>query len=111
MKEFVALGLGLLMPLVVSWLKDCGWPDWAKVLLSLGLSIVGGALSALVDGALDPQSLAYSSLIVFASATTFYKVWFENTGVNGRLEQSHPLGRPTNPAVPATQIAKPAIEK
>lgn len=91
MREFLTLACGLLMPFVVSWLKGRNWPDWAKVLLSLGLSIIGGALVALMDGSLDLQTLTRSSTAVFTSATVFYKLWFEKTTINSRLERLQPM--------------------
>jgi hypothetical protein len=95
MLEFLTLACGLLMPFLVSWLKGRNWPDWAKVLLSLGLSIGGGALVALADGSLDFQTLTRSSTAVFTSATVFYKLWFEKTTVNSQLEQMRPLNKPS----------------
>ena len=93
MSEFVALACGLLMPFVISWLKDCNWPDWVKVLLSLGVSVLGGALAAAATGQLDLNTLTTNSGIVFTSATVFYKAWFANTSMNNRLEQRRTLRR------------------
>lgn len=91
MSEFIALALGLLMPFVVSWLKCRNWPDWAKIALSLAISIAGGALAALADGRLDLRTLTSASGIVFTSATVFYKAWFATTNLNSRLERQRPL--------------------
>jgi biotin transporter BioY len=105
MLEFLTLACGLLMPFVVSWLKGRNWPDWAKVLLSLGLSIVGGALVAFVDGSLNLQTLAHSSTAIFTSATVFYKLWFETTSVNSHLEQLQPLNRPAPRSRPGSSAS------
>ncbi len=47
MNDFMILVFSLLMPLMVSGLKQQNWPDWAKVLTSLLLSLVGGAITRL----------------------------------------------------------------
>lgn len=92
MLEFLTLACGLLMPFLVSWLKNCDWPDWIKVLLSLGMSIIAGGLITFLEGAFDIQTLTQATTAVFTSATVFYKMWFEKTKVNERLEQAQPLG-------------------
>lgn len=86
MKEFLTLALSLAMPILVSWLKTSGWSDWAKVLLSLGVSLVFGVLIAAIDGGLDPRTIGASAATVFTIATAFYKMYFQATEMNRRLE-------------------------
>lgn len=93
MEEFLLLGCSLIMPLIVSWLKDCDWPDWAKVLLSLGIAVLGGALTSLVEGTLDLRSMTNASAVIFTCATVFYKTWFAQTMLNSQLEQGRLRGR------------------
>jgi hypothetical protein len=86
MKEFLNLALGLLMPMVVSWLKRNHWPDWAKVLLSLGIALLAGLITAGAEGNWNLSAIGANSGTVFALATVFYKTYFQDTSLNRRLE-------------------------
>lgn len=85
MAVFLVLVFSLITPLVVSWIKQSGWPDWAKVLLTLGVSLVGGALTALATGELVPTNIAGTGGVIFTLAVTFYKTYFQATQFNQQL--------------------------
>ncbi len=86
MEDFLVLAASLLTPILVSWLKDHRWPDWAKVLLTLGISLVAGVLIGLTDGKLDLRNIAGTGGVIFALAVTFYKAAFQGTDINRQLE-------------------------
>ena len=85
--EAWAVIVGILMPLVISWLKDVSWPDRAKFYFSVGLCIVAGGLTSLFAGQLvfSWQNAVVDIAIVFLAAQVFYKGWFEGTGWERRL--------------------------
>lgn len=85
MAAFLVLVFSLITPVVVSWIKRSGWPDWAKVLLTLAVSLVGGALTALATGELVPSNIAGTGGVIFTLAVTFYKTYFQATQVNQQL--------------------------
>ena len=87
MNDFFILVFGLLMPLIVSGLKQQNWPDWAKVLTSLLLSLVGGAITAAVNGEFALDRVAGSAGVIFTASTVFYKTYFQDTTFNKRLER------------------------
>ena len=87
MNDFIILVFGLLMPLLVSGLKQESWPDWAKVLTSLLLSLVGGAITAAVNGEFALDRVAGSAGVIFTASTVFYKTYFQDTTFNKRLER------------------------
>lgn len=91
MNELINLIAGLLLPPLISWLKDCRWPAHAKLALSLLLSLLAGGVSAYLDGALNWSDLVSSGAVVFTVATAFYKFWFEQTDLNQRLEDKQVL--------------------
>lgn len=95
MEVFANLAIGLLVPIVVSYLKDQGWPDALKLALSLGISILVGAATTWVAGQADGtpwtwQDFAANSGLVFTAATAFYKTIFQ--GVNFNRETLEPGG-------------------
>lgn len=100
MSEFLTLALSLLMPMIVSWLKRESWPEWAKVTLALALSILGGAVTAAVEGSIDLATVTTSSAIIFTSATVFFKAWFQHTTLNAQLEQSGPFAESSVASMP-----------
>ncbi len=103
MQAFLVLAASLLTPILVSWLKDHRWPDWAKVLLTLGISLGAGALIALAAGQLDLHNIAGTGGVVFTLAVTFYKAAFQNTELNQQLE-----GAPDQLQGAPDQVAKGA---
>jgi hypothetical protein len=86
MEAFLVLTSSLLTPILVSWIKQNNWPDWAKVLLTLGLSVAAGALIALVDQRADTSDILGTGSLIFTLAVTFYKTCFQSTRLNQRLE-------------------------
>jgi len=87
MQQFIALGIGLLVPLAVSALKRRAWPDGAKVALSLLVCALAGAAVAYGAGDLTWGAWAANAGLVFTSATTVYKTFFQATPLNATLEQ------------------------
>jgi hypothetical protein len=86
MESFLVLAASLLTPILVSWLKDHRWPDWAKVLLTLGISLGAATLIALTEGKLDLHNVAGTGGVIFTLAVTFYKAAFQGTALNQQLE-------------------------
>jgi hypothetical protein len=86
MEGFLVLAASLLTPILVSWLKDHRWPDWAKVLLTLSISLGAGTLIALAEGKLDLHNIAGTGGIIFTLAVAFYKAAFQGTDFNRHLE-------------------------
>ena len=91
MNELLIGVFSILMPLLISWLKRCDWPQEQKVLLTLAVCLVGGAVTAWADGSLDLSSTVVAFTAIFTGSQAFYKLWFEKTELNERLEQEQPL--------------------
>ncbi len=85
MEAFLILAFSLLTPPIVSLIKNSKWPDWGKVLVTLGVSLLGGALTALAGGTLDLHNIAGTGGIIFTLAVTFYKTYFQATELNHQL--------------------------
>ncbi len=81
--------LGFFVVPVVSFLKRSTWPTWAKVGLSAVVSLVAALISLLQDGSLGDASwktIVANLGVVFAVAAAFYKLNFEDTALNAKLE-------------------------
>jgi uncharacterized membrane protein YqaE (UPF0057 family) len=85
--EFLTLAFGLLVPPLVSFLKDCAMPDALKILLTLLASLAGGFAIVALTGDPDWRNIAGWSTAVFTAATTFYHAYFKNTLLNENLEE------------------------
>ena len=91
MAEFLTLAFGLLVPPLVSWLKDCQMPDALKILLSLLASILAGMVTAGVSGELDWRNVAGTSAVVFTVATTVFKTFFQDSVLDKNLSEKKVL--------------------
>lgn len=88
-EAFVSIALGFFVPAAVSYLKNTAWDKWKRIALAGALSFVAASASLFVQGELDSfKDLATNSAVVWAVATANYKLWFGNTELNLRLEES-----------------------
>lgn len=85
--EALAIIVGLLMPLLVSWLKNSDWTTRQKFLFSVGISLVLGFATSFFAGdvALRWERVLVDTAFVFLAAQVFYKTWFEGTSLDKRL--------------------------
>lgn len=85
--EALAIIVGLVMPLLVSWLKNSGWTTKQKFLFSVGVSLVLGAATSFFAGDLviSWEHALVDTAIVFIASQGTYKLWFEGTPLDKRL--------------------------
>jgi|SRR3989304_6277484 len=93
----IETGLGVMfgafLPPLISFLKQRHWPVWAKMVLTIGLSLVAGAVSSAIDGTVnfngdlihDPEGLLAAAAAAFTSATVIYRTFFRDTNWNDTL--------------------------
>lgn len=84
--ELVNLIVGFIAPLAVSFLKRCEWSQQRKVVATMGVCAAFGIMVALAGDELSAGAFAERALKVFAYATGFYKLYFERTDLNAKLE-------------------------
>lgn len=84
-----AVIVGVVMPFIISTLKNAAWPKQAKFALALGLSLVGGGLTAYFGGQLvfSWERALVDAAIVFTAAQAFYKLWIEDSQVDRLLTE------------------------
>lgn len=68
---------------VVQYLKDLDWPDAAKVILAIGVCVGLGAVQWSIGHPwreITWEAVAENSAVIFATATGFYKLYFQKAG-------------------------------
>lgn len=85
----VSLVLTLVVPAVVSYLKNTAWAKWQRIAAAGFISVVASGLALFAQGELKTfADLAVHGAVVWAGATANYKLWFGNTDLNMKLEAS-----------------------
>ena len=90
MKETIALMLGLVTPLLISWLKQKSWRRETKLLLAFAVCCAVAAVQVIGDavltGTFDVSSMPTLIAYVFSAAILSYQLHWERTDLNARLE-------------------------
>lgn len=81
----VALISSIVAPFIVSFIKRAHWRPWQSLLLALGVSLAGGALSAYAEGRLTGGSVLGMGLEVFVFSQAHYTSWFQALGLEDWL--------------------------
>lgn len=77
---------GALLPLVLAFIMRAGWPDWARVLLSLAVYIAVGALNAFLNDDFTRNGLALSVGTVVGAGFIGFQQW-RKLGITDRIER------------------------
>jgi hypothetical protein len=89
-EQAIAVILGIVMPVIVSFLKDCGWSTRQKFWFTILICGIAGAGTAFYTGGLaftfeGAQKLLLDVAIVFSASQVVYKAYFEGTGLDQKL--------------------------
>ena len=84
----VAVAVGIVIPFLVSFLKDVTWSAKSKQALSLVISLAAAGAIAVFDGGVTATTLVANLGVIFTTAQAFYIQYFESTKVNMKLEES-----------------------
>ena len=78
---------GVLMPFIVSAIKGASWADASKVILSMAVSLILGAITAYIGGSVSWHigAILANATAIFTEATLLYKIWFQGTKINATL--------------------------
>jgi hypothetical protein len=88
--QAVSFLVGIVIPLLISWLKSCAWPQRGKVLVALVVSVVAGAATSWAAGNLiwSWDRALVDAAIVVATGQGTYKLLLEGSGIDRRLTGS-----------------------
>lgn len=90
-KEALEALFAVVLPAIVSWLKDAQWSHQAKALLSFVVAGIAGALTVIVDGKIVAADWITTALTIWIASQAVYSVWFKATATNSWLESKHVL--------------------
>lgn len=75
----------VVVPFVVSWLKQPSWSKQLRFAIAALLSLLGALAAQYAAGALDGGSIIVAAIGVFTAAQMHYKSWFEGLGLEDWL--------------------------
>ena len=77
-----ALGI----PFAVAWLPRVSAPSWLKWVIAAAISLIGGYLTLVVSGELQPGlSLIQAASLILSASQVFYYVAFKGLGLEAAL--------------------------
>lgn len=84
--------LGVIAPIVVSFIKQVSWPPLAVQAVVVVVSLGAAVLALAVSGTFQSASITVESLIGYGAyiatvAQLVYQTYFKGTVLNGRLER------------------------
>lgn len=83
----------VLVPFVVSWLKQPSWPSWLRLVVAVLVSLVGGLLTVYIAGGLDGGSIIVAALAIFTASQAHFASWFQGLGIEARLNPAEATNR------------------
>lgn len=66
----------ILVPFIVSWLKQPSWPSWVRLAVAVLVSLIGGLLTVYIAGGLDGGSVIVAALAIFTASQAHFASWF-----------------------------------
>lgn len=84
---------GILLPIVVSFLKGKQWSTNVKFLFSIGVSIVVAAITLFAENDFNWRFLIVNAATVWASAQVVYQTWFKDTTAQSQLAAMMPWSK------------------
>lgn len=80
-----AVVTSVLLPFIISLLKNPKWSKEVKTYFAFGFSILVTGAILFVENKLNPEDIILSVLMVVLGAQGFYEKWFQNSNVNKYL--------------------------
>jgi uncharacterized membrane protein (DUF441 family) len=95
--------VAFLVPIVVSFLNQTGWPSWLKATVFFAVSLVAAAGTAYFEGDFSGKRFLDAALIIVAAGAAFYHGWWKPSGIAPLIEQKTNL--PTSNVPPPAPTA------
>jgi len=67
---------GVIIPVVITWLKDVTWPSYYKFAMAVGLSAAAAGLTAYINNDLTGTNLLTDFVTIFTISQTVYQTFF-----------------------------------
>lgn len=83
--EAIAILVGILMPFLITILKQVKFPKWANLLITVIACGAAGVATVWARGDLQWANLAVVTALIFVSAQAVYASYWRSTEVEGKL--------------------------
>jgi hypothetical protein len=90
--EYIAI-VGILLPLVIAYLKNQMWSKRIKMLLTIGVTILASLGHMVYSGSFEAMSLGKTFLTLLTISTTTYKWVWQPTRVAKVIEDKTGIGK------------------
>ena len=82
----------LLLPIIVSYLKNCAWSDTLKSVLSISVALAFGVAGVwIAKGSISFVDVSESVTAIYTASSLIYTVWFKTLPFNTWLEKQKVL--------------------
>ena len=84
-----ALIIGALMPFLVTFLKQAGWPKWANMIVTILACGLAGAVTVWATGGFDNFAVGNLLIIiaaVFVASQACYAAYWKNTPTEAAID-------------------------
>jgi len=89
----IGAGIGVILPLIVSFLKRSHWPTWANMGITVIICLAAGTITSAINGDIslegdminNPNGLLTAASAAFVSATVVYKTFFIGSQLDDTL--------------------------
>ena len=91
--QLIAIVVGALMPLLISFVKQKSFPRWANMLIAIGACIAAGVVTAWANEQLYWGVDLWTTIgIVFVAAQATYAAYWRDSGVETLLNRINVFG-------------------
>lgn len=85
---------GIVLPILVSFLKGQQWSTNVKFLFSMVVSLAIAALTLLIKNDFALDTLLANAALIWSSAQAIYQTWFRSTSMESTLAAALPWSKP-----------------
>jgi hypothetical protein len=103
--ELSSAFVGLLVPLIVSFVNQSHWKSQVKGLVAIVISLVAAVVTSWAAGDLHGKSLATSFLIVLGATLSTYRIFWKPTGIADSVESATTVHKTPTATAPTPTTA------
>lgn len=85
--EAIGLIIGIVMPLVITIVKQAGLERWVNLAITIIVCAIAGGLTAWACGQLDPANVLGSTAAVFAASQAVYAAYWKGSEVEAEVNE------------------------
>lgn len=79
----IAALVGLVLPMVITIVKQAGLPRWANLIIAIGSCIIAGTVTVWARGQLDWANWTVAVSAVITASQAAYAAYWRDSGIEG----------------------------